>query len=68
MTQYTFCRLQLDELIRIAPLPVEDCGDLRIPRNSNSIELVDSLQVRYLSFFKIHPPEPFKRPSLIRMW
>jgi len=53
--QCTSCRLQLDgRLIRRAFLPVEDCGDLRIPRNSNSIESVDSLQLRYFSFSKIH--------------
>ena len=68
MTQCMFYRLQLDELIRRVHLPVEDCGDLRIPRNSNSIESVDSLQVRYFSFFKIHSPVPFSRSSLIRLW
>jgi len=68
VTQCMFCRLQLDELIRGAHLPLEDCRDLRIPRSSNSIESVDSLQVRYFSFFKIHSPVPFRRPSLIRLW
>jgi hypothetical protein len=66
--QCTFCRLQLDELIRRVHLRVEDCGDLRIPRNSNSIESVEALQARYFSFFKIHSPVPSRRPSLIRLW
>jgi len=66
--QCTFCQLQLDELVRRALLSVEDGGDLRIPRNSNSIESVDALQVRYFSFFKIHSPVPARRSSLIRLW
>ena len=68
MMQCTFCQLQLDELVRRALLSVEDGGDLRIPRNSNSIESVDALQVRYFSFFKIHSPVPARRSSLIRLW
>jgi len=63
-----FCRLQLAELIRGAHLPVKDCGNLRIPRNSNSIESADTLQVRYFAFFKIHSPVLSRRPSLIRLW
>jgi len=66
--QCTFCRLQLDELIRRALLPAEDCGDLRIPRNNNSIESFDAIQVRYFSFFNIHSPVPARRSSLIRLW
>ena len=68
MMQCAFCRLQLDELVIRSLLLVEDCGDLRIPRNSNSFESVDALQVRYSSFFKIHSPVPARRPSLIRWW
>jgi len=66
--QCTFCQLQLDELVRRALLSVEDGGDLRIPRNSNSIESVDALQERYFSFFKIHSPVLARRSSLIRLW
>ena len=63
--RYMFCRLQLDELVRRARLPVEDYGDLRIPRNSDSIDLDDSLQARYFSFFRIHSPVPARRSSLM---
>ena len=65
MIRYTFCRLLLDELIRRVFLPAEDCGDLRIPRNGNSIESVDTLQVRYFSFFKIHSSELDMRRILV---
>ena len=68
MMQCTFFRLQLDKLIRRPLLPIEDSGDLRIPRNSSSNEPVDALQARYFSFFKIHSPVPARRSSLIRLW
>jgi len=66
--QSMFCRFQLDEPIRRAHLPVEDYGDLRLPRNSNSIESVNTLQVRYFSLFKIRSPVPAGRSSLMRLW
>ena len=68
MMQCTFCQLQLDEFIRRVLLPVGNCGDLRNPRNSNSTELLDSVQVQYFSFVKIHSPVPARRPSLMRWW
>ena len=66
--QCTFCRLQLDVLIRGVLTRVEVCANLRIPRNSSSVESLDTLQVQYFSFFRIHSPVPSSRPSLIRMW
>jgi len=67
--QCTFCRPQLDKLVRQELSPMKDaCENLRIPRNSNNFETLDDLQAQYSSLLKSHSPVPSRRPSLIRLW